>query len=200
MDEKATGYHVHGVYEVLDDTTLKITELPVGKWTRDYKNFLEELAAKDVVENINEYHQENRVHFELDVPKLREYEALEGGIEKKFKLLGSIPTTNMVAFSPEGKITRYQNECDILKEFFTLREDLYGKRKAYMLARLLRDYEILVNKVRFIQLVISEELKINRVKKAVILVRLQEHGLKPMSWLKALLHENPAFLKIELEK
>lgn len=38
-------YHVQGVYEVDEDNDeLVITELPIGKWTRDYKTFLEELA------------------------------------------------------------------------------------------------------------------------------------------------------------
>ena len=45
-----------GVYRVLDDDELEITELPIGKWTRDYKTFLEELAVKEEVEEIREYH------------------------------------------------------------------------------------------------------------------------------------------------
>ena len=63
---------MHGVYRVTEEggDELEITELPIGKWTRDYKNFLEELATKDEIEEIREYHQENRVHFILKVPKL----------------------------------------------------------------------------------------------------------------------------------
>lgn len=33
---------VSGTYEILDDESLKITELPIGKWTKDYKAFIEE--------------------------------------------------------------------------------------------------------------------------------------------------------------
>ena len=57
MIEAAEGKHfVTGVYNILDDDELEITELPIGKWTRDYKNFLEELAQKDEIEDIREYH------------------------------------------------------------------------------------------------------------------------------------------------
>ena len=90
--EAADGKHgiashlVTGVYNILDDDELEITELPIGKWTRDYKNFLEELASKEEIEDIREYHQENRVHFILKVPKLLDIEQTEGGILKKFKL------------------------------------------------------------------------------------------------------------------
>ena len=67
---KEKSYTCTGRYQIVSDTELEITELPPGKWTRDYKTFLEELAAKDEIEDIREYHQENRVHFHLIVPKL----------------------------------------------------------------------------------------------------------------------------------
>ena len=68
--ESGKGFLITGNYNIPDDDVLEITELPIGKWTRDYKNFLEELAAKDEIEDIREYHQENRVHFELHIPNL----------------------------------------------------------------------------------------------------------------------------------
>jgi DNA topoisomerase-2 len=51
--------------------------------------------------------------------------AKEGGILKKFKLQSTFQQSNYVLFSHEGKICRYNNELDILKEFFTLRANLY---------------------------------------------------------------------------
>ena len=121
---------------MLSETELEITELPIGKWTRDYKNFLEELAQKDEISEIREYHMENRVHFVLEVPNLKKYEATEGGILKKFKLQGSIPSTNYVLFDTKGRINRVGDEISIMSQYFTLRSDLYHKRKAYMLSRL----------------------------------------------------------------
>lgn len=50
-----------------------------------------------------------------------------------------------------------------------------------MLARLTKEYEILFNKVKFIQAIVSETLKINKVKRAIIIHRVIELGLKPMS-------------------
>ena len=35
---------VTGVYDIPEENILEITELPIGKWTRDYKTFLEEMA------------------------------------------------------------------------------------------------------------------------------------------------------------
>jgi DNA topoisomerase-2 len=68
-------------------------------------------------------------------------------------------------FDAQGKIAKYQTEIDILKEFFNLRKDLYQKRKDYMLALLLKDYELLFNKVKFVQAVIAGTIKINKEKR-----------------------------------
>ena len=53
-----SNYIVKGKWKQLDKRKIEITELPVKKWTRDYKNFLEELAQKDPpeVDDIREYH------------------------------------------------------------------------------------------------------------------------------------------------
>ena len=182
------NYTVKGVYNVLSDDELEITELPIGKWTRDYKNFLEELAAKDEIEEIREYHQENRVHFILKVPKLLEIMAGEG-IEKKFKLASSISANNYVLFDYEGKIKRYQSEEEIIREFFVLRKALYERRKEYLLAKLRKEYETLSNKVRFILGVINDEIKVSRVKKRVIVQNLKSLGFKTHSELQDILPE-----------
>ena len=102
---------------------------------------------------------------------------------KKFRLQTSLAASNYVLFSADAKLARYASEVAILEEFFTQRENLYKLRKQYLLARLRKDYEILVNKVKFIQAVIAEELKINRVKRKVLIKSLVEFGLKPMSQL-----------------
>ena len=50
-----------------------------------------------------------------------------------------------------------------------------------MLARLQKEYEILVNKVNFIRAVNAETLKINRVKRKIIIRAMVDMQLKPMS-------------------
>lgn len=117
IEPKSNGFIVRGKWEVISEDELQITELPIGKWTRDYKNFLEEMAQKEEIEEIKEYHQENRVHFVLKVPKLQEIINGEG-IEKKFKLSTSLSTNNYVLFDYNGKIRRYSGEYEILQEFY----------------------------------------------------------------------------------
>ena len=182
--EPVDGKHaVTGKFEILDDDELEITELPIGKWTRDYKNFLEELAQKDEIEEIREYHQENRVHFVLKVPKLREIERQAGGILKKFKLQTTLSQSNYVLFNERTLIQKYPSEELILRAWVPLRETLYERRKDYQLAKLKKELEILRNKVRFIKGVVAGNIKISGVKRKVIVRTLKSMGFATMSEL-----------------
>lgn len=78
------GIETKGTFTVdLINNFLRITELPVGRWTRKYKNYLEELMEKqNLIEDIWEYHKTNSVDFEIimDNDKLRK--AYNNGILK----------------------------------------------------------------------------------------------------------------------
>ncbi len=43
FNEKKQNYIITGVYEKIDDDKLEITELPIGVWTQNYKEYLETL-------------------------------------------------------------------------------------------------------------------------------------------------------------
>lgn len=45
--EAANGYTVSGIIEEVNETTLKITELPIRRWTQDYKEFLESISSSN---------------------------------------------------------------------------------------------------------------------------------------------------------
>ena len=141
------------------------------------------MAQKDksIINNISEYHQENRVRFVLEIPTLNEIS--DEQIWKIFKLQSTIATTNLVLFTRHGKIARFASEVEILKEFFEYRVEMYEMRKEYMLAKLKLDYEILANKVQFIQAVIAGTIKINGKKRSLIMQQCKTSGLKTWTQL-----------------
>merc|ERR1719326_1190040 len=119
------------------DTVLEITELPIRKWTQDYKEFLETLMPQDtkkgeeesdhVIEDFREYHTENTVHFVVTLTPAKMREAQAAGFEKIFKLKSSISTNNMMLFDADGKMAKYNTSLDILAEFCKLRRQVYDK-------------------------------------------------------------------------
>jgi len=71
----------------------------------------------------------------------------------------------MYAFNVKGQITKYDTPMDILKEFYDVRLEYYAKRKDHMLVGLQHDMDMYNNKARFIQEVVSESLKVHKMKK-----------------------------------
>lgn len=37
----STSVITRGIYQLLSDSTIEVTELPIGRWTEDYKRFLD---------------------------------------------------------------------------------------------------------------------------------------------------------------
>ncbi|KAJ3239764.1 DNA topoisomerase 2 [Chytriomyces hyalinus] len=172
-------YKVSGTITKTSETTVEITELPVKVWTQTYKETLEAWMigdeAKKVVpwiKDYKEYHTDSNVHFVVTLTEENMRLAEAEGLEKKFKLTNQISTSNIVCFDLEGRIAKYDNVDQLLKNFYTLRLKYYIKRKEAMLARLTFEWTKLDNKVRFIQEIITGKLVVQNRKKADILKEL----------------------------
>ena len=179
------SYQVLGKIERLDDTRLFISELPIKKWTQDYKMFLESMmngdAAKKIeaeIKDFRENHTDTTVAFTVVAAKeiIDKFEKDPKGLMGKFKLTGSLSTSNMHLFDAEGRIAKYNTPEDMLLEFFTLRLDFYDKRKELLLNKMRREQSILTNKARFIEEVCAGELVVSNRKRSEILAELQERG------------------------
>lgn len=132
-DDDKTSYTVKGRFEVTKEKLI-ISELPIRVWTSNYKTFLEDLAQKDIITDIKEFHKDNTIRFELTVPGI--YNKREDEILKEFKLTSSLSCNNFVLFDRDYKIKKYSNEVDIMEEFYEYRLEMYDKRKSNMLKRL----------------------------------------------------------------
>lgn len=172
-----------GKYDVLGvcvekDRGIEITELPLRRWTQDYKEFLQTMLpgsdrpAKLQVQDVREYHTENAVHFVVKMSEEALSSSKEQGLEKAFKLEGSVCETNMVLFDHEGRIKKYKNALEILEEFAGVRLKYYDTRKKYMVEKLTLEKDLLANRARFIGMIIAGKLQVNNRKKADLVADL----------------------------
>mmetsp|Transcript_9591 Transcript_9591/g.17196 ORF Transcript_9591/g.17196 Transcript_9591/m.17196 type:complete len:1243 (+) Transcript_9591:36-3764(+) len=187
---------VTGIASYQGEGKANITELPVKKWTQDYREFLEENLPKGekkkdgtkLLEDYQEYHTEKTVHFELllspDGKSLAENARSEDKLEKALKLRSSISLNNMMLFDAEGKIKKYDSALDVLRDFAEVRMGMYDKRKAFLVARLTRETEVLSAKARFVQMVINGQIVIRRRKITDLAQELKKKGFKAISELK----------------
>jgi len=166
-----------------------ISELPVKKWTQDYREFLEDSLPKaakkaekeKLLEDYTEHHTEKNVHFELVLAQ--EFKNTNQ-LEKALKLRTTISLNNMMLFDADGKITKYDSPLEIIQDFGRVRLSMYEKRKAYILARLQRECEILSEKARFIKLVLKGELKVKKRKIFDLIADLKKNSFKPLKEIK----------------
>ncbi|KAL7580839.1 hypothetical protein ACA910_001112 [Epithemia clementina (nom. ined.)] len=181
-ESKSGSYSANGRIERIDDTTLHISELPIRKWTQDYKTFLEKFLIGDGkvpdIKDFRENHTDTTVSFTIiaSKEKIDEFEKDKNGLMGKFKLTASITSSNMNLFDEEGRITKYEGTRDILNAFFNLRISYYEKRKAALLEKLRVEQRKLSNKARFVKEVCSGDLIVSNRKKNEILAELQSRG------------------------
>mmetsp|Transcript_68629 Transcript_68629/g.146956 ORF Transcript_68629/g.146956 Transcript_68629/m.146956 type:complete len:1911 (+) Transcript_68629:89-5821(+) len=186
VPETPGKYDVTGVAMKRGRVRLEITELPIQKWTQDYKEWLLEMLPKSgaetraTVTEVREYHTENSVHFVLSMTPDKLAEAERRGVEKTFHLRSSISTTNMWCFDADGNIKKYETPEDILTEFAPVRLSVYAKRKAHLVAKMERELRLISNRLKFVQLVVSGRLDVEKKKSAVLCAEMRRHGLQMM--------------------
>ena len=103
-----------------------VTELPPGRWTQDYKEYLEGLVEKKLIGGFTNNSTTEDVHFEIE-----DYTGKD--LLKDLKLRKTFRVSNMHLFHPTRGIHKYSSPEEILKDFVELREDHYVKRKAHLI-------------------------------------------------------------------
>lgn len=188
-----------GIIKESGEKEVEITELPIRTWTQDFKDKLEDIIKAEktpsFIRDYRDYNTHTKVHFVIQMDEKHLKSAVDEGLEEKFKLSRTIATTNLVAFDPEGRITKYSTVDDILKEFYSIRIKFYEKRKVcirqhcltaianlwkqHQLNELQKHLEKLSNQARFVQMIIDGDLVISKKKKNVLVNELKDKGFKP---------------------
>jgi DNA topoisomerase-2 len=161
-------YATFGVFTVTD-LTVKITELPVGVWTDDYKDMLEGLVGT-VVKEYTDHSTDLAVNFTVKL--LAPVES----IEKTLKLVAFKSVTNMNLFDANEKLTKYASVQAIIDAFYPVRLAAYTKRKAVLLEALSAKLERISNKVAYIKAVLDGSVDLRSKKNGDISALLLKAG------------------------
>ena len=138
---------------------IKITELPPGRWTQEYKEYLDTLMDKKNIANyVNNSTTEN-VDFVIEGYTGKD-------IVKDFKLQKTFHVSNMHLFHPTRGIHKYESPEEILTDFVKIRTETYKKRKAYLIHVLKEKTKKLENMSRFVDMVIHEKLIVFKRKRS----------------------------------
>lgn len=171
------SYVMSGIYDKFDTKSIKITELPVGSWTNDYKEHLEKLSEDQtlgihsIINNSSETDVEFEIKFSSNEMRRKFY---EGDPDKVLKMNKSLSSRNMHLFDENGAIKKYSSAEDILEEFVKIRLKYNSIRKEQLLAKYSNENEILENKIRFLNAIMDEEFVVYKRSKQDIIANLSQ--------------------------
>jgi DNA topoisomerase-2 len=138
--------------------TVKVTELPPGRWTQDYKEHLDTLVEKKIISGFTNNSTTENVDF-----LIQDYNGKDA--VKDLKLQKTFRTSNMHLFHPTKGIHKYQSPELILKDFIELRYEYYKKRKEHLIKVLEAKAQMCDYKSRFVSMVINGDIIVFRRKK-----------------------------------
>jgi len=200
-DETNKKYIIKGIYEIINNDTIKITELPIGTGTQNYKEFLESLICSKIkdkekdkekkekkekkennyIKDFTDLSTDVNIEFTITfhsgilsnlISEKCDYDI--DGLEKYLKLYTIQSTTNMHLFNYKEQLRKYENVYDIIKEYYSIRYEYYNKRKNYLICKLEKELIILSNKAKYIKDVLNDKIDLRKKTKDEITEMLEK--------------------------
>lgn len=174
---------IKGCYNRLEKDNVKITELPIGSWTDDYKKYLEDLLEnkKAGIKDYNDLSTDKTVDISIQFQKgvLDQLEQTIhdngiNGIEKLLKLTTTNSSNNMHMFDANEKLKLYKNAKDIIDDYYPVRLSYYQKRKDFIIEAIKKEMIYLSNRVKYIQENLDNTIDLRNKKKEEISRILKE--------------------------
>ena len=174
---------IRGIHAV--DATKKqvrVTELPVGHWTEDFKKHLESLIETGAIKDYVDMSTDTVVDFTITFPATASMDTaiVDHGcctaIEKLLKLYTTESTSNMHLFDSQDQLKKYGNVRDIVRDYYATRLNLYKKRKTHQLGAMAAELLLLSNKARYIQELLDGSIDLRRKRGDELTAMLQSKG------------------------
>ena len=212
--EKAGGrWHTAGCF-ALHATHVDVTELPVGVWTADYKQFLEELCAdpKSGYKRYESHYTEDDARFTVffDAPATVTVDQ-----ERRAKIAADLrlrsdkgqSVTNMHLLDEDERVRRFSTPREIAELHFKHRHAGYAKRIAHMTAKAEQELAVTAAKVDFVRQVIRKDIDLTAFDDALFAEHAARHGWPPVSGKHDYLYNMPMssltnerFARLEAER
>jgi DNA topoisomerase-2 len=165
---------------------VRVTELPVGHWTEDFKKHLETLIESGAIKDYADMSTDTVVDFTITFPATATMDSaiVDHGcctaIEKLLKLYTTESTSNMHLFDSQDQLKKYGNVRDIVRDYYATRLSLYAKRKAHQLGAMAAELRVLSNKARYIQELLDGSIDLRRKRGDELTTMLQSKSYDVM--------------------
>jgi DNA topoisomerase-2 len=160
-------WKISGSYEVVNSTTVKVTEIPPSFTYERYEEWLNSLVEKRIIVDYED-NSSDKIEYILKFQRaiLKDYVS-KSKLDALLKI-HSQETENLTTIDENGKLKIFDRAEDIVTHFVNVRLGFYDKRKEYLLNKLERELLVISNRARFIKDIIEGKLKVNNVPRETI--------------------------------
>lgn len=168
-------WKISGRHEVLNSTTVKVTEIPPNFAYEKYEEHLNSLMEKRIIVDYDDNSSAN-IEYIIKFQRSTLKDLISKSRLENVLKLNSQETENLTTIDENGNLKIFERVEDIVKHFVNIRLTYYDKRKEYLLEKLKRELLVISNKARFIRDIIELKLKINNVPRDIIIKYLETNS------------------------
>ena len=165
---------ISGKLEVVNSTTIRISELPVGVFLDQYKEHLNKLEEAEFIKDYVDGSREDSFEFTVTVPRTTTMLS-EDELMIKFKLIAR-DTENFTMWNADGVLQRFKSAEEIIKVFTDWRLTYYSVRRDKLISTTEESIRILGETIRFIEFYIEYAKDFRQATKAELSEILLEAG------------------------
>lgn len=164
-----------GILEVVNSTTIKIKELPIGTYTIKYREVLNVLEDKNIIKSYIDNSTEESTEFIVTVPRETTKKSHED-LLKTFKLI-SRTTENITVWTEKNTIKRFDTVEDLIDWFVQYRLARYEDRRLNLIKNLETQKDWYETQMRFIQLYLKRSKVWSGMTDKEVVTELESAGL-----------------------
>jgi len=171
-------WFIRGKVQVVNTTTVKITDLPPSMTFEKYETILDSLVDNKSIVSYEDNCKDN-IDFTIKFTR----ESLSQINEDKLVRLLKLEETETEIFTTldeTGKLKIFEKDSDIIKYFVDFRLNYYFKRKEYLLEKLKSELKLLSNRGRFIKAILDGKIEVKNTPKEEIIKSIEIFGLEKM--------------------
>jgi DNA topoisomerase-2 len=169
--EKVNKWFINGILEIVNTSTVRITELPPSMTYEKFEKHLDKLQDERKITGYDNNGKDGNIDYVIKFTREDLAKYNESKLYTLFKLSDQV-TENFTVLDEKGKLKEFDSAEDILKYFVDFRVTYYDKRKAYLLSKIADDIKKMDNRAKFIKGILDEKIIINKKKKEQIIPQI----------------------------
>lgn len=157
-----------------------ITDLPYDMGYDDFEKLLNKYIESGFIKDWLNYSEGETIRYEVVFEKgklKKEAGKTDVHLPNKFKLIKKVPENQLYVLDENNKVRHFESPSELIKYFADFRLSVYESRKTRMLKVLNERLVSNTDMCRFIQLIITNKLKINNRPKADIKADMKANNL-----------------------